>query len=106
MMSQLSQIEFDPQNFTFVPKIEILKSIVTILTYSNRAKLTRCEQLTISTKKSVVIRFVRACVRRLAPIPAGESQDVTNKSCSICLKDDPWGPWRSRTAQQVLSSDQ
>ena len=37
------------------------------------------------------------CVRRLAPIPAGESQDVTNKSCSICLRDDPWGPWRSRT---------
>ena len=25
-------------------------------------------------------------VRRLAPIPAGESQDVTNNSCSICLR--------------------
>ena len=36
---------------------------------------------------------VRTCVRRLAPIPAGESQDVTNKSCSISLRDDPWGPW-------------
>ena len=40
---------------------------------------------------------VRPSVRRLAPIPAGKSQDVTNKSCSICLRDDPWGPWRSRT---------
>ena len=40
---------------------------------------------------------VRVCVRRLAPIPAGESQDVTNKSCSICLRDDPWGPGCSRT---------
>ena len=29
---------------------------------------------------------VRVCVRRLAPIPADESQDVTNKSCSICLR--------------------
>ena len=28
------------------------------------------------------------CVRRLAPIPAGESQDVTNKSCYICLRGD------------------
>ena len=41
--------------------------------------------------------FVRSSVRRLAPIPADESQDVTNKSCSICGKVDPWGPWRSRT---------
>ena len=24
--------------------------------------------------------------------PPGESQDVTNKSCSICPRDDPWGP--------------
>ena len=32
--------------------------------------------------------YVRPCVRRLAPIPAGESQDVTNKSCSICLMGD------------------
>ena len=31
----------------------------------------------------------------LTPIPAGKSQDVTNKSCSICLRGDPWGPWRS-----------
>ena len=30
--------------------------------------------------------FVRSSVQRLAPIPAGESQDVTNKSCSICLR--------------------
>ena len=29
---------------------------------------------------------VRLCARRLTPIPAGESQDVTNKSCSICLR--------------------
>ena len=29
-----------------------------------------------------------ACVRRLAPIPAGESQDVTNKSCYIHLRGD------------------
>jgi hypothetical protein len=41
--------------------------------------------------------FVRPCVRRLAPIPAGESQDVTNKSCSICLRRDKNAPWRSRT---------
>ena len=40
---------------------------------------------------------IRLSVRRLAPIPAGESQDVTNKSCSICHRGDPWGPWRSRT---------
>ena len=42
---------------------------------------------------------VRASVRRLTPIPAGESQDVTNKSCSICLVlgVDPWGPRCSRT---------
>ena len=33
--------------------------------------------------------LVSTCVQRLAPIPAGESQDVTNKSCSICLRDDP-----------------
>ena len=41
--------------------------------------------------------FVRVCVRRLAPIPAGESQDVTNKSCSIYVRSDTWDPWRSRT---------
>ena len=29
-----------------------------------------------------------ASVQRLAPIPAGESQDVTNKSCSIYLRDE------------------
>ena len=28
---------------------------------------------------------IRLCVRRLAPIPAGESQDVTNKIRSYCL---------------------
>ena len=53
-------------------------------------------------------QLVSSCVRRLAPIPAGESQDVTNKSCSICLMGDPWGPGCSRTqnvpAQRVLSS--
>ena len=26
------------------------------------------------------------CVQRLTPIPAGESQDVTNKCCSIYLR--------------------
>ena len=31
---------------------------------------------------------VSASVRRLAPIPAGELQNVTNKSCYICLRDD------------------
>ena len=45
----------------------------------------------------LVSPLVRTCVRRLAPIPAGESQDVTNKSCSICLMGDPWGPGCSRT---------
>ena len=34
--------------------------------------------------------------RTVAPIPAGESKDVTNKSCAICLRGDLWGPWRSR----------
>ena len=52
--------------------------------------------------------FVRPSVQRLAPISAGESQDVTNKSCSICLRGDRNAPWRSRTqnvpAQRVLSS--
>ena len=28
------------------------------------------------------------CVQRLAPIPAGESQYVTNKSCYICFMGD------------------
>jgi len=37
------------------------------------------------------------CVRRLATIPAGESQDVTNKSCSICLRGDKNALWRTRT---------
>ena len=53
---------------------------------------------TISNVTSVcpsVRPFVHSSVRRLAPIPAGESQDVTNKSCSICCRGDPWGPWRS-----------
>ena len=31
---------------------------------------------------------VRPSVKTLAPIPAGESQNVTNKSCSICLRGD------------------
>ena len=31
---------------------------------------------------------VRVCVRRLAPIPAGKSQDVTNKRSFICLRGD------------------
>ena len=31
---------------------------------------------------------VCASVRRLALIPAGESQDVTTKSCYICLMGD------------------
>ena len=44
---------------------------------------------------------IRPCVQRLAPISAGESQDVTKKSCSICLRGekmpsglphDPWVP--------------
>ena len=40
------------------------------------------------TSRLCVHPLVSACVRRLAPIPAGESQDVTNKSCSICLRGD------------------
>ena len=70
-----------------------------------------CKILFPTSRLSVhpcVCASVRPSVRRLAPIPAGESQDVTNKSCSICLRGDPWGPWRSRTqnvpAQRVLSS--
>ena len=47
--------------------------------------------------RPLVSPLVSTCVRRLAPIPAGESQDVTNKSCSICLMGDPWGPGCSRT---------
>ena len=35
------------------------------------------------TSRLCVHPSVRASVRRLAPIPAGESQDVTNESCSI-----------------------
>jgi hypothetical protein len=37
---------------------------------------------------SCVHSSVHSCVRRLAPIPACESQDVTNKSCSIYLRGD------------------
>ena len=47
--------------------------------------------------RTYVRPYVRTCVRRLAPIPAGESQDVTNTSCSICLRGDKNAPWRSRT---------
>ena len=36
---------------------------------------------------------IRVCLRRLAPIPAGESQDVTNKSCSVCLRGDKNDLW-------------
>ena len=35
--------------------------------------------------------YVSASVRRLAPIPSGESQNVTIKSCSICLRGCPLG---------------
>ena len=57
----------------------------------------RMSKILFQHKSLSILPFVRPCVRRLAPIPSGESQDVTNKSCSICLRGDPWGPWRSRT---------
>ena len=46
-------------------------------------------KITISTSTSVhpsLCASVRVSVQRLAPIPAGESQNVTNKNCSICLR--------------------
>ena len=46
-----------------------------------------CVSIRTSVRTSVRT-YERPCVRRLAPIPAGESQDVTNKSCSICLMGD------------------
>ena len=39
-------------------------------------------------QRHVYLSIRCAPVRRLATTPAGESQDVTNKSCSICLKGD------------------
>ena len=46
------------------------------------------EILFATSRLSVHPFFVLVSVRRLAPIPAGDSQDVTNKSYSICLRDD------------------
>ena len=59
--------------------------------------------------RAYVRTYVHTCVRRLAPIPAGESQDVTNKSCSICLMGDknalrPARRASEAPAQRVLSS--
>jgi len=36
---------------------------------------------------------VRACVRILAPIPAVVSQNVTNKSCLICVMREKYACW-------------
>ena len=39
-------------------------------------------------KSLSVLPCVRPCVQRLTPFPAGESQNVTNKSGYICLRGD------------------
>jgi len=55
-------------------------------------KFAQQSKILFPTSRLSVHPFVRpivhASVRRLAPIPAGESQDVTNKSFSICLMGD------------------
>ena len=63
---------------------------VSFFAMSNRLKVFSSKILFPTSCLSVHPCVVRccACVRRLAPIPAGESQDVNNESCSICLRGD------------------
>ena len=56
-----------------------------------KTKNSSISKILFPTSRLCVHPFVRSSVRRLAPIPAGESQDVTNKSCSICLRGWPLG---------------
>ena len=36
---------------------------------------------------------IRPCVRKLAPIPAVVSQNVTNKSCLVCVMSEKYAFW-------------
>ena len=53
-------------------------------------------EITISTSTSVcssVRPSVRLCVRKLAQIPAVVSQNVTNKSCLVCVMSEKYAFW-------------
>ena len=65
-------LSFNLQRFKFLPK----------WTFGNLAPFFSIwtQRLWIDLSK-ILFPTSRLCVRRLAPIPAGESQDVTNKSC-------------------------
>ena len=41
----------------------------------------------------VCLSFRCPCVRKLAPIPAVVSENVTNKSCLVCVMSEKYASW-------------
>ena len=47
----------------------------------------------LSFRRRVPCSVFRPCVRKLPPIPAAVWQNVTNKSCLVCVKSEKYAPW-------------
>ena len=53
----------------------------------------------LSIRRPSVRLFVRLCVRKLTEFPAVVSQNVSEKSCSVCDKSEKYAFWITLTPQ-------
>ena len=72
--------------FASLSEIELCKTCLLLLHLNNYFDFHVC----LSFRRRVPCSVRRPCVRKLPPIPAAVWQNVTNKSCLVCVKGEKY----------------